>query len=82
MIIAPTQTNTNTNSNNQSASDDINNVDVAQPSAPVVVGNEDDHSVGPVGGDNTQVDHVSGPVDASHDDNSTHHQSGIDVDLF
>ena len=50
VIIAPTQT-TNTNSNNQSAGDDINNVDVSQPSAPVAVGNEDDHSVGPVGGD-------------------------------
>lgn len=79
VIIAPTQ---NTNSNNQTAGDDINNVDAGGSHAPVVVGNEDDHSVSSGGGDVTQADHVGGNVDASHDDNSTHHQSGIDVDLF
>src|SRR5215217_180619 len=81
VIIAPTQT-TNTNSNNQAAGDDINNVDASGSHAPVVVGTEDDHSVSSAGGDVTQADHVSGNVDASHDDNSTHHQSGVDVDLF
>lgn len=82
VIIAPTQ---NTNSNNQSAGDDINNVDASGSHAPVSVGNED-NSVGSVGGDVTQVDHVGGNVDASHDDNSTHQQTdihqGVDVDLF
>jgi hypothetical protein len=87
VIIASTQTTTtttttNTNSNNQSAGDDINNVDAGGSHAPVVVGNEDDHSVSTGIGDVTQADHVHGNVDASHDDNSTHHQSGIDVDLF
>lgn len=83
VIIAPTQTTTtNTNSNNQTAGDDINNVDAGGSHAPVVVGTEDDHSVSSGGGDVTQADHVGGNVDASHDDNSTHHQSGIDVDLF
>jgi hypothetical protein len=80
VIIAPTQT-TNTNSNNQSAGDDINNVDASGSQAPVAVGNED-NSVGPVTGDVTQTGDVGGNVDASHDDNSTHSQSGIDVDLF
>lgn len=80
VIIAPTQS-TTTNSNNQTAGDDINNVDASGSQAPVVVGTEDDHSVSSAG-DVTQVDHVTGPVDASHDDNSVHHQSGIDVDLF
>jgi hypothetical protein len=85
VIIAPTQT-TNTNSNNQAAGDDINNVDAGGSHAPVVVGNEDDHSVSSAGGDVTQADHVGGNVDASHDDNSTHHQTdvhqGIDIDPF
>jgi hypothetical protein len=81
VVIAPTQ---NTNSNNQSAGDDINNVDASGASAPVSVGNEDNDNW--AGGDVTQVDHVSGNVDASHDDNSTHQQTdihqGVDVDLF
>ncbi|WNG93261.1 hypothetical protein [Mycobacterium sp. ITM-2016-00318] len=81
VIIAPTQP-TNTNSNNQAAGDDINNVDASGSQAPVVVGNTDDHSVSSGGGDVTQADHVGGNVDASHDDNSTHQQSGVDVDLF
>ena len=68
VVIAPTQ---NTNSNNQSAGDDINNVDASGASAPVSVGNEDNDNW--AGGDVTQVDHVSGNVDASHDDNSVHH---------
>lgn len=80
VIIAPTQT-TNTNSNNQAAGDDINTVDASGSAAPVVVGTEDNHSVSS-GGDVTQVADVTGPVDASHDDYSTHSQSGIDVDLF
>ena len=85
VIIAPTQ-NTNSgnqaNSNNQTAGDDISNVDASGSQAPVVVGTEDDHSVSSGGGDVTQADNVGGNVDASHDDNSTHQQSGIDVDLF
>jgi hypothetical protein len=83
VIIAPTQ---NGNSNNQAAGHDINDVDASGSHAPVSVGNEDDHAVGHVGGDVTQVDHVTGNVDASHDDNSVHHQTdihqGVDVDLF
>jgi hypothetical protein len=83
VIIAPTQ---NGNSNNQAAGNDINDVDASGSHAPVSVGNEDDHAVGHVGGDVTQVDHVTGNVDASHDDNSVHHQTdihqGVDVDLF
>ena len=78
VIIAPTQT-TNTNSNNQSAGDDINNVDASGASSPVVVGNEDNDWAG---GDQTNTGDVGGNVDASHDDNSVHHQSGVDVDLF
>jgi hypothetical protein len=83
VIIAPAQ---NSSSNNQSAGDDINHVNASGSHAPVSVGTEDDHSVGNVGGDVTQVDHVTGNVDASHDDNSVHHQTdvhqGVDVDLF
>lgn len=83
VIIAPTQTTTtNTNSNNQAAGDDINNVDAGGSHAPVVVGNEDDHSVSSQGGDVTQADHVGGNVDASHDDNSTHHVVDVDAGLF
>ncbi len=86
VIIAPTQT-TNTNSNNQSAGDDINNVDAGGSHGPVSVGNED-NSVGPVGGDVTQVVHVGGNVDASQDDNSVHHtvenhvETNVDAGLF
>jgi hypothetical protein len=83
VIIAPAQ---NSSSSNQSAGDDINHVNASGSHAPVSVGNEDDHSVGNVGGDVTQVDHVTGNVDASHDDNSVHHQTdihqGVAVDLF
>jgi hypothetical protein len=85
VIIAPSQnTNSNNqaNSNNQSAADDISNVNAAGSHAPVAVGTEDDHSVAASNSHVTQSDHVSGNIDASHDDNSTHHQSGIDVDLF
>jgi hypothetical protein len=81
VIIAPTQ-GSNASSSNQTAGDDINNVDASQSHAPVAVGTEDDHSVAASNSHVTQSDHVSGGVDASHDDNSTHHQSGVDVDLF
>ena len=90
VIIAPTQTSNSTNqsnSNNQSAGDDINNVDAGHSHAPVSVGNEDNDSTA-LGGDVTHVDHVSGPVDASHDDNSTHHtvenhvETNVDAGLF
>lgn len=85
VIIAPTQTtnsNNQANSNNQTAGDDITNVDAGGSQAPVVVGNEDDHSVASGGGDVTQADHVGGNVDASHDDNSTHHVVEVDAGLF
>ena len=84
VIIAPTQ---NTNSNNQSAGDDINNVDASHAHAPVAVGNEDNDNTA-LGGDVTQVDHVDGNVDASHDDNSVHHtvenhvETNVDAGLF
>jgi hypothetical protein len=77
VIIAPTQ---NTNSNNQSAGHDTNNVDASQSHAPVSVGNVDDHSASSFGGDATQLDHTHGAVDASHDDNSVHHQVDTQVD--
>ncbi|HKV20303.1 MAG TPA: hypothetical protein VJR50_14825 [Mycobacterium sp.] len=85
VIIAPSQnTNSNNqaNSNNQSAGDDINNVNAGGSHADVAVGTEDDNSVTASDSHVTQSDHVSGNIDASQDDNSTHHQSGVNVDLF
>ena len=75
VIIAPTQ---NTNSNNQSAGHDVNNVDASGSHAPVSVGNE--HNDTALGGDVTEVDHVHGSVDASHDDNSHHQQTEQHID--
>jgi hypothetical protein len=71
VIIAPSQ-NANSNNNNQSAGHDVNDVNASHSIAPVTVGNE--HNETALGGDVTHVDHTSGPVDASHDDNSVHHQ--------
>ncbi|OBK75717.1 hypothetical protein [Mycobacterium sp. 1274761.0] len=83
VIIAPTQnTNSNnqanSNNNNQSAGHDVNNVDAPHSIAPVVVGNE--HNETALGGDVTHVDHVNGPVDASHDDSSLHNHVDTHVD--
>jgi hypothetical protein len=77
VIIAPTQ---HGSSNNQSAGQDANSVDASHSHAPVSVGNEDDHSASSFGGDATQLDHTQGTVDASHDDNSSHHQVDTHVD--
>jgi hypothetical protein len=85
VIIAPTQ---HGSSNNQSAGQDANSVDASHSHAPVSVGNEDDHSASSFGGDATQLDHTQGTVDASHDDNSTHHtvehhvETNVDAGLF
>ena len=83
VIIAPTQnTNSNnaadSNNNNQSAGDDLSNVNASHAHTPVSVGNEDNNAA--FGGDATQVGHASGGVDASHDDNSVHHQVDTHVD--
>src|SRR5690349_5933595 len=83
VIIAPTQ-NTNSNNsanshnNNQTAGDDLSNVNASHAHAPVSVGNDATNTA--FGGDATQVGHASGGVDASHDDNSVHHQIDTHVD--
>jgi hypothetical protein len=83
VIIAPQQdTNSNnqanSNNNNQSAGHDVNNVDASHTHAPVVVGNA--HNDTAIGGDVTDVNNSHGTVDASHDDNSTHHQFDQHID--